>query len=468
MTRIIGGTLAVSLVVLLTVQGCSDDNSDPAAAPGKSTVATDASSPDEAVRRVLAGIREGKAGVMWDALPPSYQADLNQIVRDFAAKMDEEVWRRTFETLQRVVRVAREKESFLLDNPDIDMGRLDTRQLAANWPELMNLFGTLVNGELADLEKLRNFDGATFLKGTGTEFLMQLAALSAKDPNDPFKKRLTTQVRLAEVTGDRAIVEFIAANDQAAQFLLPSLGAGESQRTTFQGVFLLVEGKWLPDTFAGPLKQAIDDGMQQVADLPPDAISQHRERMLKLLDEINTALDAIEEAKSTADFNKAFADAQVRLIELVAAPGEATATGGGNSPAPAANRVRGITVVITGEIDETTLRNALAVLQTAGDSEAVPDYVRSDDATTITFRSSRAVTDIAGAVNFGTVKRVDTVNLIVIVSLNKSPDKKQPATKKPAAKKPAAKKPAAKKPAAKKPAAKKPAAKKPGDKTPSG
>ena len=71
--------------------------------------------PAETVEHVAHGLADGDLSVAWEALPASYQSDLNGLAHDFAKVVDPDLWNRTFAVLSKLTRLLKEKEAFIPD-----------------------------------------------------------------------------------------------------------------------------------------------------------------------------------------------------------------------------------------------------------------------------------------------------------------------------------------------------------------
>lgn len=421
MTRII-----LSLALLLpALSGCGgNDSAAPAPPPGPAQppapVATELG-PAQAVRTVLTGIQDGQANVIWEYLPPTFQSELEQIVQEFAASMDPEVWQRAFATLQRVLNVARTKKELLIKNPALNLGQLDQPQLNESWGAVIDLLEILVQGELANLDQLKTFEGKLFFKGTGTRFLKQLRKLSAKDPQDPLASLDTSQVTLVEVTGDRATVQIPAmspADDGTAE---PGV----------QAELVKIEGKWFPVAISDALREALRQAHELLDSLKSQDLAKNRQHWLSLLDEVDQAVKLVGAAKTDNQLNAALVLAQLKLMQLFT---PANADGQPASTTPGTGGTHTVVVVIRGPLDDVTRGDLVARLRTIGGVNAAPEVTTSDDATTVILKSKLALRQFADKITFGKVTEFSQTRSLITVELPKAGGKKKAVPKKSAAK----------------------------------
>ena len=72
------------------------------------------SSPDGTVKFVAEKIATGHPEVIWEALPPTYQNDINDLTHIFATKVDAEVWDKSLGVLRNTTIVLQDKKDLFL------------------------------------------------------------------------------------------------------------------------------------------------------------------------------------------------------------------------------------------------------------------------------------------------------------------------------------------------------------------
>lgn len=197
--RAVASGLLVFSLVGCGNQTASDTKSSTAEAPPSSAAKT----PDEAVLVVFKGLTDNQPQVVWEAMPPSYHADVNGLVADFTAKMDADIWKKGAGIAQKVVTILKTKKDFILAHPQVQGalqgGIVDKDKVAPKWDSLVAVIETLVTSDLADPAKMKSFDGGKFLATTGSSLMKQLPAISAMSPMDPVGKALS-KLSSAKVT----------------------------------------------------------------------------------------------------------------------------------------------------------------------------------------------------------------------------------------------------------------------------
>ena len=129
-------------------------------------------SPDGTVLTVAHELGNNNPGVLWDAMPASYQDDVEGVIHDAAAKMDAEVYDKAFVILKKLVGVLEDKRDFILDHPMMNEGFIammlkDRKEVEKYWDDIVELVDILAASEISKLESLQSIDVGAFLGGTG-------------------------------------------------------------------------------------------------------------------------------------------------------------------------------------------------------------------------------------------------------------------------------------------------------------
>ena len=173
-----------TMVFVTLINGCSDrgPTTPPVPAERPPAVIEDtgpARTADEAVRRVLNGLRERKARAVWDFLPPSYRGEVQQLVRDVAVRLDDRTWSRTVAVWQKARKVLPSKGAVLFGPPSEPASPPETENLGTpiNADGLKRLLDSVGESEFASLERLRAIDVGQFLEVTGSDVLRALGQI---------------------------------------------------------------------------------------------------------------------------------------------------------------------------------------------------------------------------------------------------------------------------------------------------
>jgi hypothetical protein len=402
--------------------GCGTDESSPqendnGAGAVKQSGAGIPQTADAAVMAVVQGLQQDNPRAVWDFLPESYQADVNSLVSEFANGMDAELWNGGFGLVTKLVTILKDKREFILSSDQLANAPVDAEALSQNWDTLLQLFTTLVESDLSDLEKLKTFDGGDYLSKTGAALMMQLAAASKLVPEDPyqigFKDRLSNvAAKVVEMQGNVAILELTDP-------------AGKVTKVDF----VRVDDKWIPaamkadwSTEMGRMRAAVKQMPQMLASVKPQMMNS-----VKMVDGI---LDQIAAAKSQEQFTQAVA-AGVLPILMAAGPlmGGGDASGAStidprDFEAPpvdaSASALPGVTVTVNKKLDDAAVDDVIGKLaritDDADNALAIPQD-RSDESTSIGVAPVADLQEFVKRIKFAKVISVNKANASVVIEL---------------------------------------------------
>ncbi len=252
---------------------------------------------DATVRHVLEGLQEQRPQVLWQALPASYQRDLQGLIHDFAEQADAELWNLTFSLLGKSVRVLDEKREFVFDQPMISARLQEIDKPDQTYDAVLQLLSTLTSSELADIEKLRRLEPEAFLSGTVSTFLRQLRDLQDVLPgvSTPVDELDDSEVALVSSSGGSAVVRITSGGE------------------TEDRPFVLVEGKWVPEELAEEWDQNMAEARAQIAELAARQRAPETEQVVATMRSMEGLLDRLLAAQTREEFD----DSMQQLVGTV-------------------------------------------------------------------------------------------------------------------------------------------------------
>lgn len=283
----------IFLMPLTLAIGCSNDES---SSEPKAVTAEDS------VRAIMDGVRDGKPVVAWQALPPSYQTDVNELVRSFAGSMDPNLWKQITDSVGTVHQLLVDKNEFIVNHPGIAEAD-DPETAKKSISQISGLLKSILDST-GDLEKLKTFDGEQFMTTTGSDLFAQLDTLAKLAP----QTGKTTASGLAALDGVR--IETIESTDSTA-----TLKITQPDGKTETQLFTKVEGKWIPQEMADTWKQQIAEAKTAIAELP-QKIPQMQMGMMMVTGMIQGTLAPLQAAETQEDFNAAVAGVQQQAMGL--------------------------------------------------------------------------------------------------------------------------------------------------------
>ncbi len=287
-----------------------------------------ADTPDGSIRTVVVGLEQGNLRVAWDALPPSYQSDVNDLVHTFAENMDVQLWNAGTGILKKAVQILKEKKEFILAHPKLQETPVDPKIVSENWDTVVALLDSIVNSELTDLEKLKTLDVGAFLSGTGKTIADRIMAIAAimkdqdfgmadfpgveVDPSDLASLK-DAKITMLNVDGDTATVRI-------------EKEGGESEDVQM----VRVEGKWLPKEMVDGWAAGIAEAKTALTTEMGPQLKQNKQMVLFPMNAVGAILDKILATQTQEEFNQVIEDTLKNLPGM--GGGGAAPFGGGANP----------------------------------------------------------------------------------------------------------------------------------------
>jgi len=281
-------------------------------------------SPDGAVQFIAQELAKGNGAVLWQAMPASYQNDVNGIAQLAGEKIDAEIYDKVFATVSRAVAVLDKQKAFVFGSSLTAgaTGAEGSAQLRAAWPSIKKIVETLTASPLGSAAGLQSFDGAAFFQDTVSNLLADIDALAKLDPKREqslLSSFSNIAVRYVEGTENEAILELSVP--------------GEEVETE---TFMKVEDRWVPQDMAVGWTTQMADARRQLEAIDPTQTAQQKPQIMNVFVMIDGVLMQIEGAKTQAQFDQALQGAMMPLMGLMMM---GQGMGGGGAPAMPANPV---------------------------------------------------------------------------------------------------------------------------------
>ena len=405
-------THSFALFLLLSASAFCGCNSEPPAPPTVpettgTTSTFDASkvpeTPDEAVANVVFGLQDRHPEALWHFLPESYQNDVNDLIHQFAGRMDPELWSKTVAVLKKAVKVVKQQKEFVIAMTARAPGAPPDAS-----PDILGVIQVidfLLESELGDLQRLKKADAGEFLAVTGGRIMQQLQAVSKLIPSDPlalgFDDLSDLKVSVVSSEGDQAVL------------LIEAPGA-EPRETEF----VRVEGKWIPRNLAESWIDSIGQAKARLLLVSPENLAQIKPQWLAMIKSIDGKLDDAADAKDQQQFSAALlelgfsASPLVGLIQssLPAAPAMESPEQDIASDLPETTADL-VTVVVRGKLDSAAQDMLVDRLKSATEEEkAFAEFTGDDKLTSFKIGPVKDIDAFVERLTFLNVTKVDAAS----------------------------------------------------------
>ncbi|WPJ94652.1 hypothetical protein SH580_14550 [Coraliomargarita algicola] len=268
--------------------------------------------PDAAIQTIATELSNGNGAILWEAMPASYQNDVNTVAQLAGTKVDAEIYNKGFALIGRLADVANKQKEFIL-NTQLG-GEKPAEQIAkieAAWPSIIGFVKTLTDSSLASAEGLQAFDGLAFCETTVStlvDFSQDLAQLS--DEPNPL---------------DFGAVKLLASTDTTA-----SLEMTLPDGTVNTEEFSKVENRWVPTEMASSWASDMANAKAQLEAISPEEIAKNKPQIMGAITMFEGILGQIDAAETQEQFDQALQGAMMPIMGLMMMQG---GMGGGSAPA---------------------------------------------------------------------------------------------------------------------------------------
>ena len=290
---------------------------------------------------VLVAFQEGRLEAVFDFLPPSHQAEVEQLLQAFADKMDPDLWSELFQLLNKSANLLKSKKELILSMDGVKkLPQIDA--IKPYWEGITNGLRDVATSEIADLKQLKRANAQQLL-ASGSRLLAGMQLPSFGD----------VEVTTVQATDEQATLSYRDAKNAEPK----------------QVEFVRVEGKWLPKSIVTGWPVAMADAKARLAELPSQLASVKPEA-LRQMASIAGMLDQLQGAKTKDEFSAA----AVPLVYTVMF-GAQMAQQALDDAATTPRQGNAVHLIINRELTDGELtRLKTAVFDSLGDSAANTDY----------------------------------------------------------------------------------------------
>ena len=258
-------------------------------------------SPDAAVQTVIAEFANGNSGIVWRALPASYQSDVNELVHLFGSSADEEVYDKSFSLFARLAEVIDQQKSFIVNSSLLQSKSADERaKLEAALPSIAGFVGTITTSELSSVNGLLDFDGKVFFDTTVSECVEHLEAIG----------QLTgDETKLVDYAS--TVVSIVDSDGQQAKLSITVPG-----QSAEEVVFTKVEERWVPLEMQSNWKTRVEEMNASIKSMSTEGFEAQKTQIMGALTMFDGLLTKIASAETQEQFDQSLKEITMPLISV--------------------------------------------------------------------------------------------------------------------------------------------------------
>ena len=258
--------------------------------------------PDAAIQTVITEFAKGNGGILWQAMPASYQSDVNTLAQLAGSKIDPEVYDSSFATIARLAQIVEQQQAFILNSSFMeDRSVEEIAELEAALPSIVGLVEIITSSELASTNGLLNFNGQEFFDTTVSK-LTQYAETLGQLAGDE------------SVLSDymNAVVSVVEADDMQATLLTTIPG-----QEPLEQVFTKVEQRWVPSEMASDWAAEIAEAKAELDATSIEDMAAQKPQIMSVLAMIDGVLAQIAAAENQQQFDQSLQGAMMPLMGLM-------------------------------------------------------------------------------------------------------------------------------------------------------
>ncbi len=249
--------LASTIGVALLTLGCVQV----ADTAGAGTTLPD--TPDGTVVAVAQKLVNHHPEIVWEALPESYRADINELTSTFAERMDPEVYDQVMALAIRAVEVLQQKKDLILASEAAESAQIDPEKFDSSITGGIAVAQTLLSSEISTLAGLGAINWQQYLATTGRTLMDQAGEIEIEEGEDPMADLETLEVETLEIADDTAKLRLVTADDEPEEIDL-----------------VRVEGRWVPAEMAAKWPEAMANARQRLDEMTPEKVAEMKGQAL--------------------------------------------------------------------------------------------------------------------------------------------------------------------------------------------
>ena len=257
----------------------------------------------EFVDQVFSELSKENTIVLWDALPPSKQKQIENVVVTFASKVDPKSFDAVRKIRNSVVEILRKQQKFILQSNVLQIPSNMVPELEKSYPAGVDFIDSLISKDLLDGKRLQKGDTRGLLAAyvqkineTGEKLVMTLP------PDNPGRQQLEQARKMGFSPGAGYQVEKTSSTTATLTMDAPAT-AGAPTPPPMK--LVLSEGRWLPEEMVSNWDQMMNQAQSAISTMKPEEIQQALSFGALF---ITAPLNNLKNAKSQEEFDKALTD----------------------------------------------------------------------------------------------------------------------------------------------------------------
>ncbi|VAW81668.1 hypothetical protein MNBD_GAMMA12-726 [hydrothermal vent metagenome] len=252
----------------------------------------DSSSPITTVNSVIKSLLNYQPAVLWEALPKSYQSDINKMFISFSKMSDKDVFVKYSNLNRRLIAAIIQKKAMVVNTIKKMVPPAKHGQIVPALDAVLLFADVFYKSSFTYYDKIDQADLGAILIKDGTRMMKAFLAIDKKYETNLKKLGTFTPTVVASKNkapaADTNKVIAVAMIDKDKKQVSPNLG------------FVQIEGRWIPLKLAKSWKVYMAK-LNTTAKLPKEKMKEMNDKMRKLLPLLEQFVVAVEKVKNEAE-----------------------------------------------------------------------------------------------------------------------------------------------------------------------
>lgn len=253
--------------------------------------------PSAAMQTIADEMLAGNCSILWHAMPASFQIDVNAIAQLVGAKVDPEIYDKSFGLIGRFAEVADKQKLFILNTKlGSELAAEQIAEIEAAWPSIIGFVQTILTSSISSSAGLRAFDGQVFSEQTLPVLFKYSNDLAALSEENPFSSLEFDSLKTIVSTDTTAEIKITFTN-----------GDVETED------FAKVENRWVPAEMAINWSTRMADAKKQLEAISSEKMVKNKPQIMGMITMVDGILTQLEKAETQEQFDQALQGAMMPI-----------------------------------------------------------------------------------------------------------------------------------------------------------
>ena len=258
--------------------------------------------PGLAVEAVLRGISVCDATALWQSLPVSYQADINELAQLMGHQLDADIYAQIVALIGQLGSLIQQQQHFIFGSEKLAASIQNTSALKSSIPAFVGIIELFVDSSFGSVDRLKQFQGQSFFATTISGVICHAQGFSDWIKLPDFTVASLSQAQVTVVSQDATHAELeLKLAGQTADFLQ----------------LVKVEGRWVLLEVAEQWAAKMAELQVKFAVSAAESIALQKPQLMGLLAMLDGVLAQLAAAETQQQFDQAVRGAMMPLLGLM-------------------------------------------------------------------------------------------------------------------------------------------------------